>query len=152
MNYVIIFLLQLVVFQNMCPSPKPEVLIATRQEYAGGHIQAGRGVKFKFEIKANADSENISFTYLWVNGKKVPLTVFKKGGNMQDTLFGEDDIIVAVAQIHEYPENPERNVNWIEEKFPIKSVAEGVIGYIYKNKTKFKEVQEFTVLNPENRP
>lgn len=151
MNVFFMIFFQLTLAQYICPDSKPEILLAESQKYYGGHATAGYGVKYKFEIIPNNTSDKIDFQWLWVDGKRTKLNVFKKGGNRSDTIFSKNDTLIGLAQIHFYPENIERKADWIVENLPIKTDAVALVGYKLKSKQKYAEIKQFTILETEHR-
>jgi len=74
-----------------CSNPEFTITNATSQKWHGGRPESGRGVNYRIEIQVNYASSELSFTYMWIDGLKYEVEVFKNPENKSDNSFAKGD-------------------------------------------------------------
>jgi hypothetical protein len=126
--------------QQCNQSEQLKLLKATSQSWSGG--AAGfRGTYYNiyFEMAVKTD---YTFDSLWVDGKRLPIGIKPSKANDTLTLLANDKMGVRMPGTDVDPSKS------VEDKFPIPSNAEGVLGYFYKGTRKYLAIPSFEKLKP----
>lgn len=143
----------LAVLLSVASSCQMKITQMSAQKYYGGIPTAGYGWYYFVEIKAPANSENIQFNEIWttdnyankvtiLNVKKEKLSNFKKG-----------DLIIAQFRQHTKTNTqgqPQNNAELPAPPFQLKTKA--LMGYTLNGKKQYMAIQDFVLLEPQNRP
>ena len=114
---------------------------ATSQAYSGGAAGSGYGTYYTIYLKLPSNTE-IRFDSLWVGERRLPVSI-KEKESVNDTLvlFAND------FRMHHFPnDNRKLPEDPAPVAYPIKSNAQGILGYIYNGKRQYFPVETWIKL------
>lgn len=120
-----------------------ETIDATRQAWAGGRKEAGRGVFYNFNFVAKCSSSKLNVNELWVDGNYFEVRARKHDNGKFVYSFQKNDTI----NVHvNYMEN--RYVKQDNQpKCPVDGKHAAVLGYTLKGDKKYVVIESFKELD-----
>ena len=126
-----------------------KIIKSTSQDWAGGRPEAGRGTNYQVFMVAKVSSENLVVDKLWINQDYYEVKILRKGFNKDEVEFQKrDTIYVRATKLIKTDRNgdpfPREEIVQPERPFEYNGVA--ILGYLIKNKRKYKKIKELEKL------
>ncbi len=127
---------------------KLKLIEATSQEWAGGQYQSGYGTDFKITLLAKRNSAQLQVDELWMAGDYFEVHAVKDLTNRSNHSFSRRDTVYITAGITFKPTQGGKMVKVETKKKPAPIDYDGValVGYSYKGKRKYIEIESFKKL------
>jgi hypothetical protein len=125
-----------------------KVAESTSQEWMGGLQQSGYGTYYKAVIMVKAGSDKLRIDELWVDNLKLPARAVTDLKNAGSKTFKRGDKVFVTAGITWKPEPNGGMVRTtgIQMDKPYNYKGQGLIGYTFKGKRAYAEIQSFKKL------
>jgi len=129
---------------------KFEIIESTSQKWYGGQRDAGYGTYYEINIVPNANSESLKFDKIWIGEKYFEVSSYQKGKKIKNNTFSKGDTITININDRTVPnfshqENTEKCLTEKHE-LPYKYQGKALLSFQYKDKSKYKEIEKFTIL------
>ena len=127
---------------------KIKVVDATSQQWAGGRYESGYGTDYKITLVAKKKSEVLTIDELWVGDDFFEVKPVKDLANRSDHTFSRKDTVYIIAGVKFKPDGHGKDV---KEKGLIKQAPRGfngeaLLGYSYRGKRRYIEIEKFRIL------
>lgn len=147
-----VFLLLLIITWGFC---KPfKVIEQTSQDWAGGREESGFGTMYRFKMVAKKGSDRLKIDRLWVGEYYYEISPYKEPGFFGNNDFTRKDTIRILATKYQGSDlTKDRNIHKNSKKYiapPIDYQGDAIIGYMLKNKRRYKKIESFTRLKKLN--
>ena len=133
-----------------------KVIETSKQEMVGGRMESGRSVVFTFKMLAKKSSAKIQFEDVWIGTRHYTIKAsHQNADNTISTDFEKGDTIYFQATEQFLPKaNGELQLleNKNKKNVPIEYAGQALIGYKFKGKQHYYEVEEFKKMQTVNRP
>ncbi len=123
-----------------------EVISSTSKKWAGGIMDAGRGINYSFALLAKKSSKKLIINQLWIGQKFYEVKACGKFPSRPEDGFSKNDTIYIYANERIDEKNqPSGNPDKLNPP-PVEYKGEALIGYKINGKQKFKIVKEIKPL------
>lgn len=125
------------------------VLKSSSQKWSSGK-GISQGQKYRIMLITNRNSKDLKIDQLWVGDRFLKSKVFLYRGTAAEKEFSKGDTILLVAD-DLIMLDEERNIIENQDSsivIPYKYNGAGLIGYKVRNKRKYIEVNEFSIIKP----
>jgi hypothetical protein len=117
------------------------ILEATRQEWAGGIEESGKGVNYEIRLVVKKGSAKLKFVSLSIDHQGCQYKITNVNRAEKGVRFSKGDTLLISAQLR----NPPRQTPQKEKSYP-------VIGYTYKKALYYFPIRQGIQIGQENRP
>ena len=127
---------------------KVKLLEATSQEWAGGIYESGYGTNFKVTLIAKGNSEKLQVSDLWIGEDYFSVKAVKNLAKRNDLEFSRKDTLYVTAGFTHKPDKDGKYLRKMGEQKVVPHEYDGValLGYTWKGKTKYIEIDELKKL------
>ncbi|MBT3242813.1 MAG: hypothetical protein HN352_06655 [Bacteroidetes bacterium] len=127
---------------------KIKVVDATSQAWAGGIYQSGYGTDFRIALIAKKASDKLKIDELWIGEDFFEVQAVKDLAHRSDFEFSKKDTVYLAAGIKYKPENEGSyvKVQGKTRQAPMEFDGAALIGYTFKGKRKYIEIDTLRVL------
>jgi len=133
-----------------------EIIEATTQKWAGGRMETGHGVYYNIVLIAKKKSQKLSFDKFWVDSIFFSIKAYKHSGNKNIEKFSSGDTLyINVRSRFNSIKNDENTYiikKSVKEMPPFELKGTALLGYTYKGKRKYKNIEVFKELKPVYYP
>jgi hypothetical protein len=131
-----------------------KVTQSTQQLSHGGRMETGSSKVFIIQMRAHKPSTKLQFEDLWIgiNHYSIKASHQKPDNTISNDFEKGDTIYIQVVQQYLPNENGQLRVKEVSSKTPIEYSGKALIGYKYKGKQHYFEIDDFVVLPTVNRP
>ncbi|MCF6366488.1 MAG: hypothetical protein L3J35_09845 [Bacteroidales bacterium] len=160
MKLLSIIILASLSFSGSLCFDKFEIVETTSQEWSGGTRNSGYGTHYEINIVPKVNSTVLIFDQAWIGDKYFEISTFQKGKKIRNNLFGKGDTITIrindafSPKFHDINKDEQLKEKKLIEKheLPYKYKGKALLSYTYNGKRKYKEIKEFTKLEPLQYP
>jgi len=144
MKYLTILLAALLIG----PGGRIKVAESTSQEWVGGLQQSGYGTYYLSTVTVKGHSDKMKIDELWIGNLKLPARAVTDLKNRNSTTFRKGDRVYVRAEVNWKPEARGGLVRTtgIQTDKPYDYQGQGLIGYTYKGKRRYAEIDRFIPL------
>lgn len=121
------------------------ILEGTMQEWTGGRQKSGKGVNYRITIITETSSDKLELLEFWVKKRLCKHKLFNLTTNAFCNSFNKNDTLILTGTLMIY--DLKNNIDSTKE-VPFDFTEQIVIGYILKNKTKYKPYNDIKTLKP----
>lgn len=127
---------------------KMKMVDSTSQEWAGGIYESGYGTNYKITLIAKGGSEKLQVNEFWIGQDYFEVKAMKNLAKRSDLSFARKDTIYIVSSINFKPDNNGTmvQVKPMKKDPPVDFEGDALLGYTWKGKKKFLEIECFRKL------
>jgi hypothetical protein len=142
------YLLLIITFAIFGWGGKVQVRQATSQEWVGGLQESGYGTDFKLEIRVKANSDRLKIEELWVGDLHMNVRVITDPANPKTVKFSKGQVVTCKAAVIYQPGSDHKmkmsGADLKDKPFNFKGA--GLLGYTYKGRKLYVEINELKTL------
>jgi len=131
-----------------------KILEKTSQDWSGGTEESGFGTSYRFKMIAKKGSGKLVIDRLWVGKDYFEVKPYLKPGFFNNSTFHRKDTIrILATKFKGSEQNKERNIDINSSKYvkpPFEYEGDAILGYMIKNKRKYKKIESLTRLEKLN--
>jgi len=131
-----------------------KVIQSTQQLSHGGRMETGSSKVFIVKMRAHKSSTKLQFEDMWIgiNHYSIKASHQKPDNSISNDFEKGDTIYIQVVQQYLPNDNGQLQVKEVSGKTPIEYTGKALIGYKFKGKQHYFEIDDFTELPTVNRP
>ncbi|UCH15401.1 MAG: hypothetical protein JSV22_05400 [Bacteroidales bacterium] len=121
------------------------ILECTMQEWIGGRQKSGKGVNYKITMVTETTSDKLELKELWIRERLCKHKLYNLNTGEFGNSFNKNDTLILTGTLTIY--DLKNNIDSTRE-VPFDFSEQIVIGYILRNKTKYKPYKDIKALKP----